>query len=404
MPEWDVAVVGGGPAGIGAALGSARTGASTILIEAQGCLGGVWTSGLLSLILDAENKTGVIAELCDRLNDDGALRQGALYDAEAMKWHLEEMMREAGVQISLHSRCASARVESGSLLSVETLSCSGSATVEANMFIDATGNGDLGALAGCGFDVGRPGDGLTQPMTLLATVSGVPELPPSERDFVVIDKGEFLDLLRSVGIEPSYQKPSLFRLPGGLHCLMINHEYGGSALDEGAVSAATIRARREINLAVRALRKLPGWQNLHLVSTPAHIGVREGRRLHGLYTVCSEDLQRGARFPDAICRVTFCADVHSVTQDEGGGYTSPVHVLPYDIPLRSLVASDLSNLLMCGRCISGDFIAHASYRVTGNATTTGEAAGHFAARLALENAADARAVADSQTVEPILTA
>lgn len=394
MPEFDVAVMGGGPAGIGAALGSARAGVRTVLVEAQGCLGGVWTSGLLSLILDAETKPGVLAELCKRLDSDGALHEGSLYDAEAMKWHLEEMLREAGVRILLHTRCSAARVEGGRILSVDTVSVSGSSRVEASVFIDATGNGDLGALAGCGFDVGRPGDGLTQPMTLMAIVTGVPELPPTDSvEKVALDKNEFLQILRSAGIEPSYTRPSLFRLPGNLFCLMINHQYGGSALDEGVLTEETMNARREINLAVRSLKKVPGWENLRLVGTAAHIGVREGRRLHGLYTIAASDLQKGARFPDGICRVTFCADVHSPTPLEGGGYASPVRVLPYDIPLRSLVAADLSNLLMCGRCISGDFLAHASYRVTGNATTTGEAAGRFAAHLVSQGSIDARAAA-----------
>src|SRR5690606_28349462 len=123
-----------------------------------------------------------------------------------------------------------------------------------------------------------------------------------------------------------------------------------------------------------------------IVVTGAQLGIREARRVRGLYTITSDDLIRGARFDDAVCRVTFSVDVHSLEKRDGGGYSNyEIKAKPYDIPLRSLIARDVNGLMMAGRCISGDFFAHASYRVTGNAVAMGETAGAVAAQAALQN-------------------
>ena len=122
------------------------------------------------------------------------------------------------------------------------------------------------------------------------------------------------------------------------------------------------------------------------MATSPQIGVREGRRITGRYTITTDDLLRGARFDDAICRVTFRIDVHSSDKTyRGTSKPDGLEAKPYDIPLRSLIAKDVDGLLMAGRCISGDFYAHGSYRVTGNAVPMGEAAGKVAAIAALSN-------------------
>jgi hypothetical protein len=190
-------------------------------------------------------------------------------------------------------------------------------------------------------------------------------------------------MLKEMGVPPSYTKPSLFPLPNGLCALMINHEYEKSGLQSQGLGEASISARQEIRRVVDAIRRLPGnWTNVRLVATAPYIGVREGRRIHGLYSVCLEDMLNGKRHEDGITHVHFAIDVHSIRKSDGGGYgagpiTEPTR--PYDIPLRALIAADVNNLALAGRCISGDFYAHASYRVTGNAVATGEAAGILAA-------------------------
>jgi len=113
--------------------------------------------------------------------------------------------------------------------------------------------------------------------------------------------------------------------------------------------------------------------------------VRDGRRIRGRYVVSKDDVIAGARHADAVVRPTFSVDIHALSAEmnKTTAYTNAgVKVKPYDIPLRALIASDVDGLMMAGRCISGDFIAHASYRVTGNATAMGEAAGAVAALAA----------------------
>jgi hypothetical protein len=391
--RYDVIVCGGGPAGFAAAVSAARSGARTCLVEHQGFLGGIWTAGLLSFILDARDKPGLIAEVRRRLHARGAIREARdLYDAEEMKLLLEQMCRESGVVVRLYTRLASVLTRERRIRHVILEAKEGRFALEANTFVDATGDGDLGALAGCGFDFGRSGDGRTQPMTLMALVSGVPEEVrngtfASAMSGSCLSKDGFYNNLARAGYAPSYTKPSLFALPNGLCCLMANHEYERSGLKSEDLTAASMNAREEIRRVVESMRKIaPKWDAVRLVATAPQIGVREGRRLQGRYRLTLEDLQRGARFDDGITRATFPIDVHSIRRSDGGGYSSDGAVAPaqpYDIPLRCLIAADVDNLAMAGRCISGDFHAHASYRVTGNAVATGEAAGLVAALAAL---------------------
>lgn len=399
----DVLVCGAGPAGVAAAITAARTGASTCLVEMQGCLGGVWTAGLLSNILDARDKPGLIAEIRQRLRErDGIAERFDLYDAEAMKLVLEEMCAEAGVDIRLYARLSGAEVRNRKIRHAIFEGKEGRFAIGAECFIDTSGDGDLGAFAGCGFAVGREGDNGAQPMTLMALVDHVPEdvMKGRPHGTSCLPKEVFFRLLEEQGGSASYSSPSLFPLPNGLCALMVNHEYEKSGLSSHDLTEATLSARREIHETVQAMRKFsPAWRRLALVATATHIGVREGRRVHGRYCVNVQDVVDGARHGDAITRVRFPIDVHSVLRSEGGGYSSGgVKGQPYDIPLRALIARDVDNLALAGRCISGDFLAHASYRVTGNAVATGEAAGVLAAVAARDGEslpdADVTAVLD----------
>jgi hypothetical protein len=390
VSETDVVVCGGGPAGVAAALAAARAGARTQLIEAQGCLGGIWTAGALPWILDQANKTGVLRELLEELARRGACQPpqwgGVACDLEALKLLLEEKCAAAGVGIRLHTRVVAAARAGRRLTVALTESKSGREAWAAKVFVDATGDGDLAAYAGCGFDFGEPGTGRTQPFSLLAILAGVAaaEIAPfvhAEDKPWRADSDALLAALKTQDVVPSYGAPILMAIHDNLFALMANHEYGVSALSAADLTTATLRARAEVHRIVAALRRCGGpWRNLRLVMTSEKIGTREGRRIHGRYRVTREDLLAGARHADAVCRVTFPVDVHSLDPATGKSYSNTgVKAQPYDIPLRALIAKDVDNLLLAGRCISGDFLAHASYRVTGNAVAMGEAAGQAAA-------------------------
>jgi hypothetical protein len=189
-------------------------------------------------------------------------------------------------------------------------------------------------------------------------------------------------LFEELGVPASYGHPTLFKIREDLFALMANHQYGVMCNDAEEITAATIRGRQEIHLQVAALRGSGGvWSEMRVVSTAAQIGIREGRRIHGRYEVSAKDLLEGARFEDAVCRVTMGIDVHSTDPGKTNIVEAKPHrSQPYDIPLRALIARDIDGLLLAGRCISGDFMAHSSYRVTGNAVSMGQAAGLCAAR------------------------
>jgi hypothetical protein len=393
----DVIVCGGGPAGVAAALTAARAGARTRLFELQGSLGGIWTSGLLTWLFDFDQPglTRELARCLDERSVRAVVRPSMFtYHPEDMRRLLEELCETAGVQTLLHTRVAAAYREGRRLGTVVTESASGRQAWRAPVFIDGSGDGDLGAQAGCGWDFGRgDAEGTCQPLTLNALV--VAKDAAALQDCISFYQGRdahlpavacFQGEIRRAGCETSYGHPTLFQARDNLLTLMINHEYGITPFNAAQVTAATLRARAEVHRVAAALRALGGrWEGFQVVATAEQIGVRDGRRLHGLYTVTRDDLVAGARHPDAVARVTFGVDIHAATRAQN--QTQPIshgdlRMKPYDIPLRALIARDVDGLLMAGRCISGDFIAHASYRVTGNAVAMGEAAGAVAALAA----------------------
>ena len=398
--EFDVIVCGGGPAGIAAAIESGRTGAKTMLIENNGCLGGIWTSGLLTWILDYYQQPGLLKEITEKLRERGAgcpvdtSTASFSFDPEAMKLLLDELCLDAGVTLRLHSRVCGASTNRRRLTHVITESKSGREAWAANIFVDATGDGDLAALAGCGFDFGDLENSFSsQPFSLLGIVAGirfeeVKEFTRWVGDKNSISKKNLLEAIQKGGFEPSYRQPSLFPVTMELFMIMANHEYGFSPFNADDVTKATLTGRKEFHQVIAALRNNGGiWKNIRIISTAEQIGTREGRRIHGLYTVSANDLIQGMHHDDAVAEVRFGVDVHSVLKahdDKTAGYNRGIRSKPYTIPLRSLIAKDVDGLLLAGRCISGDFISHSSYRVTGPVTTIGQAAGRVAAISAAE--------------------
>lgn len=402
--HYDVLVCGGGPAGLGSALSAARSGMHTLLIEQHAMLGGLWTMGLLTPFFDVNNKHGLTREIHATMTDLGGqmvFRSDGIfmYHVGYLARLFDRLTTEAGCEVQLHTIVDEALVEDDRVVGVVAHSKSGREELRAKVVIDTTGDGDVAARAGCGFDVGRPEDGACQPATLFAMVCGAPE--------ETVYPEEIMAAVHAAGGDLSYHHPYIFPQPGapGVGIFMCNHIYRLDATDALAVSRAEIEARAQIVGALELLRRSgnPRLEQVRLVQFAGQIGIRESRRIHGLYTLTAEEAIGGARFDDGICEVTFNIDVHhyggeqSAARSEQDGFRRrswtdgsgkpsetdrglDLHdVTPYEIPLRCLVPRDRDGLLVAGRCISGDHLAHASYRVTGDCAAMGEAAGVAAA-------------------------
>ena len=395
----DVLVAGGGPAGIAAAVTAARKGAKVVLLEAQGCLGGIWTSGMLSCFIGI-NKSDFDKEIQRRLEKYGAIQHrrpkangfSLIYEPEYMKLVCEEMCIEAGMRIRLHTSVAGVVKDASGrrIEAVVTESKKGREAWLAKYFVDCTGDGDLGALSGCGFDVGGddPGDP-EQPASLIALLaipdeSGISRYLTNHPDNfdkngkrIVNSKLELLAALNKVGITPSYGHPTMFRINKGLFAFMGNHEYDVPVDDADAITEATLRARREIFNMTDALVSKGGdaWKGLRIVFSAERLWHRRARRLHGRYTLTLEDCFAGRKFEDALCTCSFGIDLHAVSKamNKKVPAGSPIarRIKPYQIPLRSCQSRDIDNLYMAGRCISGDFMPQSSYRITGTAIGMG---------------------------------
>lgn len=390
----DIIVAGGGPAGIAAAITAARAGKKVVLLEMQGCLGGIWTSGLCCCLIDFGRGT-IAHELIQRLDSLHARipRRAKMLDSnfllmpEYTKLILERMCTEAGVRFVLH--CPVVAVEKDAsgrnITSVYTESKSGRQRWTAKAFIDTTGDGDLAARAGCGFDFGglNPGDN-DQPASLLGFV--VVDDDEALREFITNYPGVFgtdgkplFDAKKNLREEAhrcgsDAAAPVLAWLGKNLLSISSGFEYGVPVDDAEAITQATVHAREEMFQLIQALVANGGkrWQGMRLVNTSTYIGQRAARRIHGLYTITTDDAVQGATFPDAVAHSNFCFDVHTTQKGEGYNVDYGVRSKPFQIPFRSCQSYDVDNLYMAGRCISGGFLPMSSYRVTGSAVEMGE--------------------------------
>ena len=408
----DVIVAGGGPAGMAAAIGAARQGAKVVLLESKGCVGGIWTKGLLGCLLGF-NYSELDREILAKLDKYQAYRTRSpernfhafVYEPEYMKVVCDELLAEAGVRVRLWTSVVSAIKNGRKLEAVITESKGGREAWVAKSFIDCTGDGDLSALAGCGFDTGgATASDPDQPASLIAMFTlpddrGILKFVANEHtnydsvgEAIVNSKKELRKEFERLNIHPSYGDPTIFRINRNLFIMMANHEYDIPVDDPDKIGEATARARREIVDITEALVKdswnQPGhkgaWSNLRLVATADQIYHRRARRIHGRYKMKVEDCFNGAVFEDAVAMCRFGIDVHAVSKHMNkilpAGSPFKKSVLPYQIPLRACQSADIDNLYMAGRCVSGDFFIQASYRITGTAVEMGYNVGKAAAK------------------------
>ena len=381
--EFEIIICGGGPAGISAACAAARRGRKTLLLERNNCLGGIWTAGLMPWILDQHNKHGFLAELRREIPRHGGwlTPTGKLgIPPEEFKYLLERFALDSGVTIRYGMTVAGAVRDNRTITHVITESKSGREAWKAQCFIDCTGDGDLAAVSGCGFDYAGE-DGHAQPSSLNGLLGGL-ELAEVESYLTTSNgKGLFLAALRNAGVEPTYDKPTLIHFGSGVFGLMSFHGYGTCPFSTQSITEMILKGRDELHRQVDALRRLGGvWRNIVLLATSEQLGIREGRRIHGRETVTGDHLKGIVKTECPVCRITAQPDIHAPEPNRGSGIVKVAfRCSNYDIPWGALLSADRDNLLMAGRCISGDFIAHSSYRMSGNAIPMGEAAGIGAA-------------------------
>ncbi len=414
--KYDLIVVGGGFAGAAAAIEAARHGTDVLLIEKYNCLGGAAAYALVSPFMrywttmpeTGERKylTGnlflEISEAAMALtteSQDTPFVADAIFDEESMKLALMRMAREAGVTLLFNTVVTKATVENGRILSVKAACKAVEMEFSADTFIDATGDAELSALAGCICEVGRKEDGLCQPMTLCFRVSG-------------IDKEKFMPNRNKMqALYKEWQAAGRISNPRENVLIFRNYNAGvihfnttrvirKSPTDPFAVTEAEIEAREQTHEMMTFLREaVDGCENARLLSTAMHIGIRESRRVIGEYVLTEEDLVSLARFEDAIATSNYAIDIHNPS-GSGTVFQEFKDGEWYEIPYRCLVPKGYENLLVAGRCISTTHEAQASYRIMPYCAELGHAAG-LAAAVAKKSGKTVRTV-DVKEVQKIL--
>ena len=424
--ETGVLVVGGGPAGLGAALGAAAAGADVVLAERYGFLGGNATAALVTLWSSdrtqqrRETEAGaktffptdhgegvqVFAGWPDRLVQRMVREKGAVkpslntgytvpFDPEIFKQVAMEMLDEQGVKILLHAFASGVlqHENTGGTSGVIFETKSGPLAVRAHTIVDCTGDGDVAAFAGAGFEVGRKEDGRVQPMTLMFRLAEF-ERKAFEK-YIEAHPEQWRGVHGLWNLVEQAARDGELVLPrddilffGTPHEreLLINSTRitGVQATSVFDLTRAEWEGRRQMRMIMAFFsRYVPGFEQTYVLQSGAQAGVRESRRITGEYRLTGEDLLSARKFPDVVARGTYPVDIH----DPAGKGTVLRRILPgesYDIPLRCLIPSGIDHLLVAGRCISGTHVAHSSYRVMPIAMATGQAAGICAAIAALK--------------------
>lgn len=368
----DILVAGGGTAGCAAAIAAARRGHKVVLLEEGNCLGGVSTAGGVNeLYASLEGLGDIFDRLINELRRYGAI-QDRFFFGEVLKLVWQLLADEAGVDILFHTSLVEVKRRDKRVKSVQAVSCSQFIELQAKFFIDASGEGDLAALAGAEYMQGHPDSGRTLHMTLVCHLADTgkpvkPYLPPGLKEIMGPE-----DL-------PGLSGP--WRMPDGRLYASMTKIMGEDPTDPISLSRAESEARRQLMRVLHYIQKR--YPTFMPVYSGSRIGIREGRRILGDYVLTEGDITgpEPRDFPDGIAVATSQIDFHSLTRPGHLGWRQRVE--PYAIPLRCLTPKGLENVLVAGKCISGDQVAHSSYRMTPTCCAMGQAAG-TAAALAVE--------------------
>ena len=394
--QTEVLVVGGGSAGVTAAIAAAEQGAQTMLVERYGFLGGISTQVLdtfYGFFTPGSQPRKVVGGIPDRvvanLEKHGAMLvrpntygagDGITYDPETLKVVWERLAVDAGVKILYHTLVIDVLLKDGRVTGVVSASKGGLSMIEAQVVIDASGDADVAAVAGVGYESAATGpvQSLTTTFRLLNVDTAMARQVKKDQLHLLmqdaIDRGDY-DLPRregSVHITP---------LPGVMATNM-TRVMEVDATDVEQLSQAEIEGRRQAMEYFRFLHdRVPGYEQSALANFSTQIGIRESRRILGRYRLTRQDVLNARKFEDAIAQCGAPIEDHHAGQDTRWEYLPEGET--YQIPYRCLVPENTVGLLVAGRCLSADHDAHASVRSMGQCMSMGQAAG-LAAVLAYQ--------------------
>jgi FAD dependent oxidoreductase len=381
--QGSVAVVGGGSAGCAAAVAASRYGASTVLIESAGFLGGTGAAVLDTFYgfyapgaPDTRVVGGIGWELAESLIKAGQAFErpntygagtGVTYEPEALKLRWDELTAEAGVSVLLHGLLTGVECDGRRVTGLVVATKAGPRLVRAAAVVDASGDAEVAWRAGAAVERGR-----VQPLTTTFRLGGV--------DTARMSTSELHARMADAAASGAYRLP---RLEGSVHRTVLDgvvhtnltRVAGVDPTDPWQLSAAEAEGRRQVAEYVRFLTaEVPGYEHAYLLSTSVRIGVRESRRLRGRYVLRRSDVLGAADFPDAVARCGAPIEDH-----DGGASTVWVYGCTYGVPYRCLLPVELDNLVVAGRCLSATHDAHASVRSMAQCMALGQAAGTAAA-------------------------
>jgi len=416
---YDLIVAGGGMSGVAAAVAAGRKGLKVLLIEQSSMLGGLGTSGLMTMVMTSRHWFyGIGKELIDRLIADGNARviddypvkdyHRIPFDAESMKLMLDEIVLNSKVELLLYTKIIGLEKKDGKIVGLFVMDQEEKRYVEGKVFIDATGDAVLAYEAGETVEIGDE-EGNTQAPTMtayyagvdferyeafLATYAGGTKIPKVNMIHDLVPKAVAEGIL---SVE-DYHHPGIFRISPCFNVGVMNagHVYGAECLSGKGLTEATVKGRKMAREYLNFYRKyIPGFEQAYLTNTGSTLGLRETRRVVGQYVTTFEDKTAYRKFDDVIMRFDGGAisDVHASSADRRA-YQNYYDLFSRredvreddwaELPYRSLLPRNTKNLLIVGRCLSADRKVQGQLRIMGYCFMMGEAAGLAAAQTIKE--------------------
>lgn len=380
----DLLIVGGGPAGVAAAVSAAREGKSVMLLEQYGALGGMGTIGLVPEMMtfdDGRNllSSGFGKEIKETLFGDEIQMQGYNIRVEELKRLYDRLILESGVKLLFFTKVIDVQKENDRICNAIVSSRSGIYAVKASAFLDCTGDGALSCMAGAKYDFGDE-EHITMPATLCSFWSGIDFAKKTKPDGAHVGDAYVNGVLSSLdlllpGIKETDRKTGV----GGGN---VGHAFAVNDLDEECLTETMISARKTVAEYENYYRGyVVGAENANLCFTANVLGVRESRRIVCDYTMTVADYLSRAVFDDEIGRYNYPIDIHPKKADEESVKEfDKITSLRYDvgesygISLKCLIVKGLDNLFVAGKCVGADREMQASMRVMPCCFITGQAA------------------------------